>query len=554
LGNTTTTIAGLTLSSPTLTTPALGTPSSGTLTNCTGLPPGGLSGLGTGVAAALAVNVGTAGAFVVNGGVLGTPSSGTLTNATGLPLSTGVTGTLATTNGGTGLTSFTSGGVVYASSTSALTTGSALTFDGTDFTNTAGKVIAGGDLRATITGAGNVGLNLVRSGGTAADWYNYIPSGSADLVWFKGSEQMRLTSTGLGVGTSSPVSPLTVAGTSSINWIGGGLSTGTATIGTQGTGGSLFVQTPSVNASFASGLGLDGSYSGGKSVINLKALGVSSGGSYSADMAFFTTTNSTLSEKMRLDSSGNLGLGVTPSAWYSGTKAIQLTGAAFTSTASTAYVYQNGYLDSGTVERYYATGFASKATLSGGAHQWYTAGSGTAGNAISFTQAMSLLANGAWVLGDTSVVASGFAGVKFNGASFNGLGLNDSSATTGAGYIYFQSAGTTIGSITRVGATSAVAYNVSSDYRLKNITGPITTSGAYIDSLNPVEGTWKADGSVFIGLIAHEVQEASRTPVATGVKDGAEMQAMDYSNSELIANLIAEVKSLRQRVATLEAK
>jgi hypothetical protein len=101
---------------------------------------------------------------------------------------------------------------------------------------------------------------------------------------------------------------------------------------------------------------------------------------------------------------------------------------------------------------------------------------------------------------------------------------------------------------------SATTYNTTSDYRLKNITGPITTSGAYIDSLNPVEGTWKADGSTFVGLIAHEAQEASRTQVATGVKDGAEMQAMDYSNSELIANLIAEVKSLRQRVATLEAK
>lgn len=63
---------------------------------------------------------------------LGTPTSGNLTSCTSLPLSTGVTGTLQTTNGGTGLTSFTSGGVVYASSGSALSTGSALTFDGTN--------------------------------------------------------------------------------------------------------------------------------------------------------------------------------------------------------------------------------------------------------------------------------------------------------------------------------------------------------------------------------------------------------------------------------------
>lgn len=69
--------------SPTLVTPVLGTPTSATLTNATGLPvTTGISGLGTGIATALAINVGSSGAPVVIGGALGTPSSGTLSSCT----------------------------------------------------------------------------------------------------------------------------------------------------------------------------------------------------------------------------------------------------------------------------------------------------------------------------------------------------------------------------------------------------------------------------------------------------------------------------------------
>ncbi len=160
--------------SPTLVTPALGTPSSATLTNATGLPVStGISGLGTGVATALAVNVGTAGAPVVNGGVLGTPSSGTLTNATGLPIATGVSGlgtgvatflaTPSSANLATAVTDETgSGALVFATSptlvTPALGTPSALV--GTNITGTAsgltaGNVTTNANLTGAITSTGN---------------------------------------------------------------------------------------------------------------------------------------------------------------------------------------------------------------------------------------------------------------------------------------------------------------------------------------------------------------------------------------------------------------
>jgi hypothetical protein len=118
---------------------------------------GSITGLGTGVATALAVNTGSSGAFVVNGGALGTPSSGTLTNATGLPLTTGVTGTLPVGNGGTGATTLT--GYVKGSGTSAFTASS--TIPSSDITglgtmaaqNASSVAITGGTINGTTIGA-----------------------------------------------------------------------------------------------------------------------------------------------------------------------------------------------------------------------------------------------------------------------------------------------------------------------------------------------------------------------------------------------------------------
>lgn len=68
---------------------------------------------GANVLTALGVAVGSAGAFVVNGGALGTPTSGVGTNLTGIPTSA-LTGTVAVVNGGTGATN---GAAILRSST-----------------------------------------------------------------------------------------------------------------------------------------------------------------------------------------------------------------------------------------------------------------------------------------------------------------------------------------------------------------------------------------------------------------------------------------------------
>jgi hypothetical protein len=111
------------------------------------------------------------------------------------------------------------------------------------------------------------------------------------------------------------------------------------------------------------------------------------------------------------DTSGNLGLGVTPSAWGSSSKALQIGSSAapylalFQQTTSTSdgYLGWGAYLTGDRTFAYTTTGDAvSLYRLNAGNHVWFTAPSGTAGNAISFTQAMTLDASGRLGIGTTS--------------------------------------------------------------------------------------------------------------------------------------------------------
>jgi len=121
----------------------------------------------------------------------------------------------------------------------------------------------------------------------------------------------------LGIGTTGPVSPLNVSGTTGLTWIGGGTNLGLATLGTPGTGGSLYLNTPSGSSTYQSGLGIDGTYGtpSQQSVINLKALGVKSGGGYGSQLAFWTANGTALNQQMTIDMNGNVGVGTaTPAA------------------------------------------------------------------------------------------------------------------------------------------------------------------------------------------------------------------------------------------------
>jgi hypothetical protein len=146
-------------------------------------------------------------------------------------------------------------------------------------------------------------------------------------------------------------------------------------------------------------------------------------------------------EVLKLDSSGNLGLGVTPSAWYSagGYASLQVGNASLfgrNSANSELYLSANAFDNSSGNPTYITTDFATRYAQNDGVHSWLTAPSGTAGNAITFTQAMTLNASGNLGLGTPTpdVFSRGYSGkiLGISSAGQSAIGLN--AATGSAAY------------------------------------------------------------------------------------------------------------------------
>lgn len=139
--------------------------------------------------------------------------------------------------------------------------------------------------------------------------------------------------------------------------------------------------------------------------------------------------NATYNQLMALDDTGNLGIGVTPSAgWHSGTKAIQVgTFGAVSCIISTGYteLLNNCYNTTTSSFAYSTSNAATRYSQQLGAHVWYSAPVGTAGSTSAFTQAMALLANNNLLLGTTSDSGYRFTlngnGTYFTDATYSGI-------------------------------------------------------------------------------------------------------------------------------------
>jgi hypothetical protein len=138
-----------------------------------------------------------------------------------------------------------------------------------------------------------------------------------------------------------------------------------------------------------------------------------------------------------------------------------------------------------------------------------------------------------------------------------GLAMVNSTDTSGTAFVTFLRANlTTIGSITRVGTTDAVAYNATSDRRLKTNIRTLVDCGHIIDALRPVIHDWKSGAKDTYGFIAQETYKVFPQAVAPG-DDGDDddkvIKTWGMDPGKFMPIVIAELKSTRARLAALEA-
>jgi len=398
----------------------------------------------------------------------------------------------------------TANGVAYLNGSKVLTTGSALTFSETGIETKLGiKSISG-----TSTYTAGIAVNwddnaFILYGGSGYKILETLGYSTPNVLKFftNNSEQMRLTSTGLGIGTSSPANKLHV---------NSGAATTSALI--ESTGTSVF--TGLKNSAYTVYFGADNT------------------GSF-----IVQTPGSSYSTKLTVDLSGNLGLGVTPSAW-SGIKAIQVgTAASFSggSGFNDAFMASNAYYD-GANWKYINSNPAYYASVGGSAAaRWYTAPSGTAGNAISFTQAATLTAGGNFLVGGTSDSNScRFVVTNTNSTRTWGFGTSGSATSF---YVLDDTSGS--GVYITAGATS---WTGTSDERLKTDLIPIQNAAQKVSTLRAVTGRFKTDaeGTSRAFLIAQDVQAVLPEAV-----DATNPDKLGVSYTDVIPLLVAAIKELK---------
>jgi hypothetical protein len=279
----------------------------------------------------------------------------------------------------------------------------------------------------------------------------------------------------------------------------------------------------------------------------------------SGTISFFTNagltaaTTFTPTERMRIDSSGNVGIGTS-------------------SPTSLLHVYNSGSGDAGVrignaqngittdigrqgAAAYGATGAGEGFVYSGGPMAIMAdSGSGIIKFATGGpTERARIDTSGNLLVGTTTttVTNGGIAAQpNYDGTGISAIEIgHPSAASGGARYLIFSLNNVFAGSVTQ-GAGNTVAFNTSSDARLKENIADADDASSLIDAIQVRKFDWKTDNShQRYGFVAQELVDVVPEAV-TNLIDPEEMMGVDYS--KLVPMLVKELQSLRARVAQLE--
>ena len=405
-------------------------------------------------------------------------------------------------------------------------------------------------LKLTSTSTvGNTNLFFGDTSNNTQGQIQFHNNGDFFRIYIGGSERVRLTSAGsLGIGVTAPTTEVHIQ-TASLN-TSSLTTTNCNQLGLRVFAGGAANTTGDIQSGISLGEGRAGLYA------------YDNGGGAANGLGFWTGSNSGVSEKVRIQSDGKVGIATN-------SPQVQLDVGGVTSTGL-------GGLSNST----FYTGFTNNTNFGG-----VVLGSGVNGNTPFI--ASSKKSNGTGL--SLAFFASGLEAFRINhdglrigqtssdtagqdnttvGASIEkigrissstsgtvtGINVNTNTTSNAKHYISFRRSGTQIGSVTQNGASN-VAFNVSSDRRLKENITDLKDALTNLLKLKPRRFNFIADETkqTVDGLIAQEVEE---TGVCTNAvwkdKDNKEMMQIDYSKFMTLA--IASIQELAAKVSDLESK
>lgn len=250
--------------------------------------------------------------------------------------------------------------------------------------------------------------------------------------------------------------------------------------------------------------------------------------------------------QLALDASGNLGLGVTPSAWQSGTNAIEANGVSIWARGTNGGEFVTNAYFNGTNWIYKANAAASRYIQQLGAHGWQTASSGTSGTAITFTQSLA-------VGKGTSLALEGATSTAGTGIEFPATQLASSSANCLDDYEegFWTPALTCVTSGTITLTTPTNSMNYVKVGKMVYVNGSITVSSVAspvgdlrIDGL-PFTVNNSAAGDSAVAIYGSSVLNTSaHTQIQSiAAKNSTNIYVRGYNNGSLVATFSNNIQA-----------